>query len=107
MILNTYQKIKEARTLLELPERATMTEIKSNYRSLIRKWHPDRSKEPKEKCTEMTTRIIAAYEVICDYCQHYRFSFSQKEVKNYLSDEEWWLDRFGQKPLWGEGEKSE
>ncbi|MBW1841001.1 MAG: J domain-containing protein [Deltaproteobacteria bacterium] len=103
--MDTYQKINEARTLLELPEKATMEEIKSNYRDLIQKWHPDRCKKSKEKCTEMTTRIIAAYEVICDYCRHYRFSFSQKEVKNYLSDEEWWLDRFGQSSLWGEGEK--
>jgi hypothetical protein len=33
---NKYQQITEARNLLELPERASMEEIKSNYRNLIR-----------------------------------------------------------------------
>ncbi|MFC1829108.1 J domain-containing protein [Thermodesulfobacteriota bacterium] len=106
MKIDTYRKIDEARKLLELPEKATMGEIKSNYRDLIQKWHPDRCNQPEETCTEMTTRIIIAYKVICDYCQHYRFSFSKKEVKNYLSDEEWWLDRFGHHPLWDEDENS-
>jgi DnaJ-class molecular chaperone len=107
MKIDTYQKINEARKLLDLPERATMEEIKSNYRELIRKWHPDKCKESKEKCTEMTTRLIAAYKIIHEYCKHYKFSFSKKEVKNYLSDEEWWLDRFGSTPLWEKDEKPE
>ena len=25
------------------------------------------------------------------------------EVKNYLSDEEWWFERFGEDPLWRKG----
>ena len=105
--MDTYRKINEARMLLDLPERATMEEIKSSYRDLIQKWHPDKCRESKEKCTEMTTRIIAAYRTIHEYCKHYRFSFAKKEVKNYLSDEEWWLDRFGSTPLWGEKDTSE
>ena len=80
MKMDTYEKITAARKLLDLPEKATMEEIKSNYRDLIRKWHPDRCNESSEKCTEMTTRIIAAYKVIRDYCRHYKFSFSKNEV---------------------------
>jgi len=38
--MRKYQKIYEARKLLELPERATMDEIKTGYRNLIKKWHP-------------------------------------------------------------------
>jgi DnaJ-class molecular chaperone len=41
-----------------------MEEIKSNYRNLIRQWHPDTSKETREKCTEVTAGIIAAYNTI-------------------------------------------
>ena len=93
--------------LLDLPEKATMEEIKSNYRDLIRKWHPDSCEESKKKCTEMTARLTAAYSIINEYCKHYKFSFSRKEVKNYLSDEEWWLDRFGPNTLWEKEEQSE
>jgi DnaJ-class molecular chaperone len=99
--MNKYQEITEARKLLGLPERATMEEIKTNYRNLIREWHPDRCKETMEKRTEITARIVAAYKIIIDYCNHYRFSFSKKEVGNHLSEEEWWFERFGNDPLWG------
>lgn len=103
-----YQKIYEARKLLELPERATMDEIKAGYRTLIKKWHPDKCNAPNEECAEMSERIINAYRIILDYCKHYKYSFTKEEVKNYLSDEEWWFERFGDDPLWGKkggGEK--
>ncbi|MBW1794515.1 MAG: J domain-containing protein [Deltaproteobacteria bacterium] len=99
--MNKYQEISEARELLELPERATMKEIKANYKNLIRKWHPDTCEEAKEKCTEMTARIVAAYSIIIDYCNYYKYSFSKQEVRNHLSEEEWWFERFGNDPLWG------
>ena len=100
--MKKYQQINAARMLLELPERATMGEIKSNYRTLIRKWHPDRCKANREKCKEMTTKIIAAYRIISDYCNNYQFSFSEEEVRNYLSADEWWFERFGKNPFWGD-----
>lgn len=74
-----FQKITTARILLELSERATMKEIKSNYRALIQKWHPDRCNEDKEKCKEMTAKIIAAYMIINDCFKNYKFSFSKEE----------------------------
>ena len=95
-----FQKIKAARILLELPERATMEDIKSNYRVLIQKWHPDRCNADKEKCKEMTAKIIAAYRIINNYCKNYKYSFSKDEVGNYLPAEEWWFERFGNDPLW-------
>jgi DnaJ-class molecular chaperone len=99
--MNKYKEITEARKLLELPERATMDEIKSNYRRLVSKWHPDKCKEGKDKCTEMTQKIIAAYKTIIAYCNQYKYSFSKEEIKNYLSPEEWWYERFGDDPVWG------
>jgi curved DNA-binding protein CbpA len=41
--------IIEAKNLLKLPERASMEEIKSNYRELIGQWHPDKCNESDEK----------------------------------------------------------
>ena len=97
--MDKYQKLTEARKLLQLPEQATMAQIKSGYRELVRKWHPDRGEQDRDTCLEMTRRIIAAYETIMEYCNRYEYSFSRQEVKKYLSAEEWWYKHFGQEPL--------
>ena len=96
-----YEKITKARTLLELPEEATRKQIKANYRRLIRKWHPDRCKKDLSVSQERTREIIEAYKLISNYCDNYKYSFSKKETGNYLSQEEWWMERFGPDPLWG------
>ena len=104
--MGLFEEINAARMLLDLPERATMADIKAQYRELIKKWHPDRCKIDKETCKEMTAQIIAAYRLISDYCNNYEFSFSKEEVSNYLSAEEWWYERFGRSPLWDSNHKS-
>ena len=103
--MSTFQKITEARKLLGLQEQATLTEIKSNYRKLIRKYHPDKRGETTEDGPDMAVKIIAAYRTILGYCNQYRFSFAEEEVKKYLSKEEWWLERFGNHPLWSKTNK--
>ena len=104
--MDKFQKIDEARRLLELDERATMNEIKSSYRRLLGKWHPDRCDGDMDRCEEMTRRIVDAYKIIIAYCKQYQFSFAKQEVNNYLSGEEWWFERFGADPLWGRGKDS-
>ena len=101
-----YKDIIEAKDLLNLPERASMEEIKSHYRELISQWHPDKSNESDETCNEMTRKIIAAYDTIIAYCNQYRYCFSPEEIKKYLSDEEWWFERFGNDSIWGNRYKS-
>jgi DnaJ-class molecular chaperone len=96
-----YQEVMAARKLLELPETATMTAIKSNYRKLVAKWHPDKCLEDQQVCAEMTRRIISAYQTIMDYCQQYQYSFSEETIKEHLSPEQWWFEHFGDDPLWG------
>ncbi len=100
-----YQEINAAREILQLPETATMTEIKAGYRRLLTEWHPDKGGKDPEKCAEMTRRIISAYETLLDYCRHYRYAFSEEAVKRHQSPEEWWFERFGNDPLWGNGSK--
>lgn len=101
--MNKFDEISAARKILDLPERATMGTIKSSYRKMLAKWHPDKCKEDKENCAEMTRKIISAYETIMDYCVHYQYSFSEDTVKKHQSPEEWWFERFGDDPLWGPG----
>jgi DnaJ-class molecular chaperone len=96
-----YQEITEARKLLGLTETATMAAIKSNYRRLVAKWHPDKLLEDQETCAEMTRRIISAYQTIMDYCHQYQYSFSEETIKEHLSPEQWWFEHFGDDPLWG------
>ena len=103
--MKTFEQITAARKILELPEQASLAEIKTNYRKLLRKYHPDRCSENKDHCTEMTTRLTLAYKTIITYCNQYRFSFSKEEVQKYLPSEEWWFDRFGSDPLWSKGKK--
>jgi DnaJ-class molecular chaperone len=100
-----YSDIIEAKQVLNLPERASMEEIKSKYRELIRYWHPDTCCEDPEKCNEMTGKITAAYDIIMAYCNQYRYSFSEEEINHYLSDEQWWFKRFGNDPIWGKRHK--
>jgi DnaJ-class molecular chaperone len=104
--MNKYQEITMARKLLELSEKASMADIKANYRRLLAEWHPDKCVDEKEKCIEKTREIIAAYKTILDYCNCYQYSFSEETVKRHLSPEQWWSDRFGDDPLWGKGNKS-
>jgi DnaJ-class molecular chaperone len=104
--MKKYHEITAARKLLELSETASTAEIKANYRRLLAEWHPDKCIDEKGKCTEKTREIIVAYKIILDYCQHYQYSFSEETVKRHLSPEQWWVDRFGDDPLWGKGNKS-
>ena len=94
-----YKTIHEARTALKLAETATMEQIKRNYRTLMKQWHPDHCSDSPEKCKEMARKITEAYRIILDYCANYRFSFTPEEVENYLSEEEFWDQRFGSDPI--------
>jgi len=103
--MSKYDEITKARTLLELPESATMKEIKANYRRLVRRWHPDKCREDPELSSEMTNRLNEAYRLIVSYCSQYRYSFAADEVIKYLSGHEWWIERFGNDPIWGNMKK--
>lgn len=100
-MMTKYDEITEARKTLELPERASLQDIRENYRILLNKWHPDKCKEGRENCAEMTRRIITAYKSIIAYCHQHEFTFTEEEIKKTCSVEEWWFERFGNSPWWG------
>src|SRR5947209_16946222 len=50
--------------VLGVPKSASATEIKSAFRKLAKKYHPDQSKEPKAK--ERFAEIGQAYEILGD-----------------------------------------
>ncbi|WP_240744280.1 J domain-containing protein [Desulfopila sp. IMCC35006] len=100
-MMTKYDEITEARKILDLPERASLHDIRENYIILLNKWHPDKCAEDSENCAEMTRRIITAYKSIIEYCNQHKFSFTEEEIKKTCSVEEWWFERFGNTPWWG------
>ena len=62
---NELDKI-ESYNILELPETATIAQIKASFRRLAKKWHPDRNKANKTQAEQMFVKINRAYETILD-----------------------------------------
>ncbi|GMH79464.1 hypothetical protein TL16_g08155, partial [Triparma laevis f. inornata] len=54
--------------ILSLPPSATSSEIRSAYKKLALKYHPDRARTPSEKeaATPRFQKIAEAYEVLGD-----------------------------------------
>ncbi|RJP94594.1 MAG: J domain-containing protein [Desulfobacteraceae bacterium] len=100
-----YDRITKARKVLELPESATLKQIRENYRRLIKEWHPDKNiihtniDELRTKETR-TNEILRAYKTISAYCSNYRYSFEQGEVEKYMTGQERWFRQFGSDPIW-------
>ena len=92
-----FKQIDDARKALGLEESATLEEIKSIYKRLVLKYHPDRCKDgEKKECEEMFKKIAHANDILMAYCAGYRYSFKEKDVKINTMDREFYkhLKRF-------------
>lgn len=61
------EKLKKAYRVLDVPETASALAIKSNYRKLIKRWHPDKpatSAATAAEATLMTKLLNEAYSLI-------------------------------------------
>jgi preprotein translocase subunit Sec63 len=105
--MGRYEEITKARKVLELDEFATVKEIKNQYRTLLKEWHPDLCRENDAIRKQKTIEIINAYRIIMGYCEQYSFSFSKEEIKKYISPEELWAKQYGKDPIWGNYEDDE
>ena len=72
----TYADLKQAIDILELPERATLREIKARHRELVKNFHPDAGVTAD---SEQIRYINAAYKIVTEYVTSYRFSFAEEE----------------------------
>ena len=52
--------------VLELEKNATEEQIKSSYRKLVRKWHPDKNQDNVEEATKKFREISEAYAILSD-----------------------------------------
>ena len=52
--------------ILEITKEASYNDIKSSYKKLALKWHPDRNPDNKDEAEEKFKQISEAYQVLSD-----------------------------------------
>ncbi len=103
MTKEKWKEVLAAKEILGLEDTVTMTELKKTYRRLSKQFHPDTAaSSDRENTNEKFREISKAYSVIRAYCEHYPVTFNPEEDGS-MSAEDFWMDRFGQDPLWGKG----
>jgi hypothetical protein len=95
-----WKNIKKAREILGLPEEVTRAEIQNAYREKCMEFHPDKTKG--DYSFEMID-LNASYRTLMEYVDNYRIRLSRNDEG--MSDEEWWMSRFGQDPIWTSGKE--
>lgn len=69
--------------ILEVSHTATLDEIKSSYRRLIRAWHPDLHRETgKAEASEKTQEINQAYNVLSNKRKRENYDASLGQYRN-------------------------
>jgi len=83
-----FEIIEKAYTILELPDMATRDDIRTAYRDLCRRYHPDKcTGKEKSSCSAMFRRITWARDILLNYLDSYRYIFTEEEYKNHLGPE--------------------
>jgi hypothetical protein len=95
----TFTDLQEALRILGLGERATLREIKRQHRELVKQHHPDSGDVGDP---EVIRQVNAAYRVLLEYLDGYRFSFSEGEFYEQ-NPEERLRRQFACDPIWGGG----
>ncbi len=91
------EKLDWARKTLELSEEVNQSQIQEAYRTLSKKYHPDKGGN-HEKMSE----INKAYKIILDYINEYKFSLTEKELKKQKPEMRWY-EMMKNDPVWGPG----
>ena len=84
-----FKEIDEARRVLGLGETATLKEIKSAYRRMASRYHPDKhSGDAHAESEEMMKRLNWAYKLLTEFCRDYKYTFREEDVaRTYPHDE--------------------
>lgn len=93
----SYADLQEAIRVLGVGDRATIREIKTRHRDLVKRYHPDTGNTAEP---EMIRQVNAAYRVLLDYVSGYRFSFAEDEFYEQNPEERIRM-QFADDPFWG------
>ena len=95
--MDNKMNLYEARKLFKLPVNYTFEELKSSYRKLIIKWHPDKfatsSQEQQDLAEKMTKQINEANEILIEELNSHSLTHNEKNepedalknIKNILN----------------------
>ncbi len=92
-----YAEFQDALQVLGLREWCTIREIRTRHRELAKRYHPDSGGDTN---SEQIRQINAAYRIISNYLESYRYSFSEDEFYTQ-NPEERMRRQFMDSPLWG------
>jgi hypothetical protein len=93
----TYDELQAAVATFGLSGTATVRDIRNRYRTLVKQFHPDIN---ETQSTTTISQINASYQILLEYGEGFRFSFSLDEFLEQNPDER--LRRqFADDPLWG------
>lgn len=85
-----FNEIDEARRLLTLGKTATLKEIRSAYRRMASRYHPDRhTTSDSSPYDEIMTKLNWAYKVLTEYCRDYKYTFGEEDVARTYPFEEY------------------
>ncbi len=84
-----FKEIEGARKLLGLGEAATLKEIKTAYRTLAHRHHPDKHGEDNGAESATMKQLNRAYKLLMDYCDNYKYSFRGEDVAETDPHEEY------------------
>jgi DnaJ-class molecular chaperone len=104
MTKKDWEKVIQAKDILQLQDSATLSEIKEAYRRMSKKYHPDLAGNHSDESDHAMYEVTEAYHVLQKYCENYRYPLVVDDNQE-LEGEDWWMDRFGQDPLWGKKKK--
>ncbi len=93
----TYAELRASLLIFGIAERATLREIRTRHRELVRRYHPDAGNQGEP---EQIRRVNEAYRVLREYVESYRFSFSEEEFYEQNPEERIRM-QFMADPLWG------
>jgi len=85
-----FTEIDEARRLLELGEMVSLKEIRSAYRKMASRYHPD--KHPGSTSAEneaVMKRLNWAYKLLMEYCRDYKYTFREEDVARVYPHDEY------------------